>query len=437
MPSARLDTSLDAADPTPGSADSVRGVDKTFLRRLGAIVVAAMAWRLLYVHLELPIRVISDENWFVYEARVMFTNHPWTTFFYPVEPSALHGPLTSLIVSPFAWLFPHATVGLRNVIAVLGSLTVAVLGFAGYELGGPKVGLLAAGIVAVLPDFWIRDGLVVSEPVATFFVALASLVAIRAWHRFRIWHPIMMGALAGLVCLARPEASLAIIVIALLLCLRRGMRTSLISIGLVVTAAAIVLAPWFAYNQGRFKDTVFVSNNLGITLAGANCTRTYYNPAIMGYDSSTCWNRAYNRARKKSLDESVQSKIMRTEALHFIEHHLDRVPLVVVMREAWFLGVYRPGWSVAVGVSNGQPRWATWMQAISFYLVFPAAMWLWWRNRRRKWPHWIFGALIVCSFLVAAAFVGHWRYRVTLDVGMVLVLALGLGAGPRSETEAA
>lgn len=438
MPSARLDAAA-VASPDGESEAQRPHLDRVFFRRLSAIVLAAMAWRLVYVHLELPIRLVSDEYWFVYEAHAMFTNHPWTSYFgVPVEPTALHGPLTSLIVSPFAWLFPHAHEGLRNVIAVLGSLTVGVLGLAGREVGGPKAGLIAAGIAAFLPDFWIRDGLVVSEPVATFVIALAALVALKAWRQFRPWHPIALGCLAGLACLARPETSLAVFVFALALCLRRGLRRSVISVALVLAFAAAVVAPWFAYNEGRFKDTVLISNNLGITLAGANCTRTYYYAEIMGYDSSKCWNRAYDRARKLSPDESVQSSLMRTEALHFIEHHLDRLPLVMVMREAWFLGVYRPGWSVSVGASNGQPRWATWMQAISFYFVFPLAMWLWWRNRKRRWPHWIFGTLIACSFLVAALFVGHWRYRVTLDVGVVLILALSLSApkGPLADRRA-
>ncbi len=432
----------EAPSAATSDPDAVEGDERRrFWVRLGAIVAAALAWRLAYVQLEAPMRFLSDEHWFVYEAHALFTGHPWTTYFFPVEPTALHGPLTSLLVAPFAWLFPHVNEGLRNVIAVLGSLTVGVLGLAGREAGGPRAGLVAAGIAAAFPDFWIRDGLVVSEPVAALFVALAALVALRAWRRFRTWHAVALGGIGGLVCLARPEAALAVVAIGLgVSAAHRGWRLGLRNAALVLVSMAVVLAPWFAYNQGRFKDTVLVSNNLGITLAGANCQRTYYDAVIMGYDSAKCWGRAYAHARTVSPDESVQSAVMRKEAQSFISHHLARLPLVMAMREAWFLGVYRPGWSVAVGVANGQTAWATWSQAIAFYAAFPAGMVLWWRNRRRRWPHWILGTLAACSFVVAALFVGHWRYRVTLDVGLVLMLALGFAGSsadrPRGSTDA-
>jgi hypothetical protein len=115
---------------------------------------------------------------------------------------------------------------------------------------------------------------------------------------------------------------------------------------------------------------------------------------------------------------------MRKEAQSFVLHHLDRVPLVMAMREVWFLGLYRPGWVVYASTKSDQPAWATWTQAFAFYVVFASAMAAWWLMRRRRWPHWLLGLLVANSFVVTAIFVGHWRYRITLDVGVVLVLAL-------------
>jgi hypothetical protein len=233
-----------------------------------------------------------------------------------------------------------------------------------------------------------------------------------------------LGALAGLVCLARPEIVLAILVIAVVVIVRSVPGRRVVHLALVAVALVAVIAPWTIYNEGRFKDSVLLTNNLGITLAGANCPRTYYDSSIMGYDSPACWNAAYAAAAKRSSDESVQSSIMRSQAETYVLHHLDRVPLVLVMREAWFLGLYRPGWVVQIGTAGGQPAWATWVQDVVFYVVFAAAMAAWWVNRRRRWWNWAFGVLIVNSFVIAALFVGHWRYRITLDVGVVLLLAL-------------
>jgi hypothetical protein len=240
----------------------------------------------------------------------------------------------------------------------------------------------------------------------------------------------------GLVCLARPEIVLAIFVVAGVVIFRRTTVRPWLHALVVVVGAIVVISPWWIYNAGRFHDTVDLTNNLGITLAGANCQRTYYDISIMGYDSPACWNAAYDRAKKVSGDESVQSKLMREEAQTYVLHHLDRVPLVMAMREVWFLGLYRPGWVVQVGTAGGQPAWATWCQAISFWFILPAAMAAWWLNRKRRWPHWMFGVLIVNSFAVAALFVGHWRYRITLDVAVVLLLALAGDAWWCSRTPA-
>jgi 4-amino-4-deoxy-L-arabinose transferase-like glycosyltransferase len=409
-----------------------------FAQRLAAIAVVALVWRLIYVRLELPYAQLTDEAWYIGEAHLLFGPHAWTSIFTGLA-TAQHGPLASILVAPFAWLFPHATVGLRNVMAVLGTGTVVVLGLAGREVGGDRTGLIAAGVAAVFPDFWIRDGLVVSEPVAALLVAIAVWVALRALRRQRYWHSVVLGLLAGLVCLARTEIVLAVFVLAVCLILRRSTPRKLVHLALVAVATVAVISPWWIYNEGRFNDTVFLTNNLGITLAGANCPRTFYDTSIMGYDSPACWTAAYNAAAAKSSDESVQSSIMRDGATSYVAHHLDRVPLVMAMREVWFLGLYRPGWVVHIGTQGGQPAWATWSQAVAFYLLFPAALALWWRNRKEPWPHWIFGVLIVNSFFIAALFVGHWRYRITLDVGVVLVLALGIDrwlarrAAPRSE----
>lgn len=416
------------AVPSRPLALTSRVTRSSFGLRLAIIALAALAWRLAYVRLELPYNVLTDEAWYIGMARELFGAHPWTSIFPPAGPTAQHGPLTSILVAPFAWLFPHALAGLRNVMAFVGTATVVMMGVTARKLGGDVAGLAAAAITAVFPDFWIRDGLVVSEPVAALIVVVAVWVALCARERPTAVRALALGALAGLVCLARPEMVLAVIVIAAVVILRGVPGRRLAHLALVVVAALCVLAPWVAYNAGRFQDSVLLTNNLGITLVGANCPRTYYDTSIMGYDSPACWNAAQKAASAQSPDESVQSSIMRHQATSFITHHLDRVPLVMVMREAWFLGLYRPGWVVHMGTLGGQPAWATWTQDVAFYVVFAAAMALWWRDRRRRWPHWMLGVLIVNSFVVAAVFVGHWRYRITLDVGVVLILALGIAA---------
>lgn len=127
-----------SADAVPRPWDRARTIVRLspFGRRLAIVALAALAWRLAYVQLELPYNVLTDEAWYIGQAHSLFGVHPWTSIFDPAVASAQHGPLTSILVAPFAWLFPHALAGLRNVMAVLGTCTVVMMGLTGKKLGG-------------------------------------------------------------------------------------------------------------------------------------------------------------------------------------------------------------------------------------------------------------------------------------------------------------
>lgn len=396
-----------------------------FAKRLAVIVAIALLWRLLYVQLEIKVTLLTDEEWYIAMARQMFTSQRFDNIFNGL-PTAQHGPLTSLLLAPFAWLFPHSIDGLRNVMPFVGAGSVTFLGLSAKEVGGERAGLIAAGLAAILPDLWIRDGLVVSEPLSILLVAICVFVALRSKRSFGWTEAFVMGLTCGLVALTRAELAPLLFGITLVTIVRRAPKKALSRGALALVAVLMTLAPWFVFNQSRFARTVTLTNNLGITLAGANCNRTYYNWAIIGYDSQVCWNRAQDQANKISSDESVQSAYMRHLGISYAVNHASRWPVVAVMRVAWFMGLYRPGWVVTMGTYGGQPAWATWLQVITFYILFPASMALWWINRRRAWPHALLASLVLYSFLVVVLFVGHWRYRVSLDVAMVLIVGLGI-----------
>jgi 4-amino-4-deoxy-L-arabinose transferase-like glycosyltransferase len=409
----------------------------SFTVKLVIIAIGALIWRIVYIKLELGFQTLTDEAWYVGQAHNLFGAHPWTSIFDYNIPTAQHGPLTSIVMAPVAWLFPHATVSMRFVMAVIGSVTVFVCGLAAREIGGERAGLFGGVIAAVMPDLWIRDGLVVSEPLAALLVVSSIWLIVRSKRQLSYRILAALGALCGLMALTRAEETPARVVIVLVACLKFTNMTQWrlwaprVAVALMVGAG--IVAPWSWYNSSRFADSVLISNNIGTTLVGANCPDTYFGSALIGYDSLNCEFAAQRAAAKISTDESVQSSILRRQAEHFVRQHLSRIPQVVVMRELWFLGAYRPGWVVHIGTLGGQPAWATWLQAVSFYGLLPLALWSWWRVRRRKLPHWLLGILTINSFVVVAVFVGHWRYRVTLDIAMILLLSLGFQKNKVSE----
>jgi hypothetical protein len=197
---------------------------------------------------------------------------------------------------------------------------------------------------------------------------------------------------------------------------------------IAIVVSGVVIAPWVAFNATRFESNVLLTNNLGITLAGTNCHAVYYDSRYIGYDAPQCWMDAAAKARSVSSDEAMQSHVMTSIALDYARANASRIPLIIAMREAWLAGIYRPSYVVSTSVLEGQPRWATWMQLVSFWLLAVAALVLSSRDRtggRRHLNPLRTPILLYCLFTIAlvAVFVGHWRYRSSLDIALVLIVA--------------
>jgi 4-amino-4-deoxy-L-arabinose transferase-like glycosyltransferase len=409
---------------------------QSFRFRVGLIALLGLIWRLAYVNLEQPYRILTDEAWYVTQAHRLFSAHPFTSLFDYSLPTAQHGPLISILVSPFAWLFPDATAGLRFLIPFIGVFTI--LGFAvlGRQLVSERCGVIAAAVAALLPDFWVRDGLVASESLSVALLVWLLVLLHSFLREPRLRTSIALGLLVGALTLTRAEcAGLCLILLGFLVWkLRSQWRTAVRHCAVVVLISATVVAPWVAFNSSRFESTVLLTNNLGITLAGANCHAAYYDGRYIGYDTPTCWDAAHAKALAVSTDESVQSAFMKSMAVDYVRANITRIPLVMTMREAWLVGMYRPSYVVFMSSLGGQPRWATWMQMLGFWILAGAALTL--SFVKRRGPKRILDPLrtpvvlyILFTLALAAVFVGHWRYRSTLDIALVLIIASRLSMG--------
>lgn len=417
-----------------------------FAGPLGLIAIVGFAWRVFYT-LALEPRfkpmVFADEAWYVAQAHRLFGAHPFSQVanqnylrIDPTLPSAQHGPLASLLLAPLAQL-THSVTVLRLQNVALGTLVIVVVGLLGRQVAGARVGLIAAGLAALDPGLWIRDGIAASEPLAELLVATTLLLAFRYLSAASWWRAAGLGLVLGLAVLARPELMLFAVLVGapvLLLGSWRGSSSDTQPwarrLGAPVLAAAVALAtlsPWLAYNHGRFDSSVTLTDNLGTTLVGANCDAGFYG-RLAGYDDFFCWAASYKRAVKQTTDEAKQSQLMRADAMGYLHQHWGRLVVVMPMREAWLLGLRSPSWVVEQSTYIGQPRWATWSQAVSFWFILAltavgaiAAK----RRRITTWPLWM---SVASMLLVAAAFVGHWRYRVSAEVALLVLAAIGLNA---------
>jgi hypothetical protein len=413
----------------------------SYRRALALITFIAFVWREIYVMLELPMQKVTDEFWYVMMAHRFFTSKAWTCVnCHHPAPTASHGPLTSTLMAPVAWLFPNAMPSLRVLIPVIGALTVIGVATLAKRVHSPRAGLIAAVLAAIYPGLWIRDGLVVSEPFAMCALAWLLVSIVSWWQRPSYWWAAAVGLCAGAIALTRAELLLWAL-LAIFLGWRATRQWRLLPHVIVMVALIVVsISPWIAYNNGRFSKPVYLSTNLGMTLAGANCHLTYYDGRYFGYDAWACALASENSV-ESIRDESEKSSVMTHQATTYISAHLSRLPFVMVGREMWFFGLYRPNAVVGISQLASQPQWATWMQAGGAWILYPIFLMVMWKRRRltdatsRLFARITLMTLAFALFL-AALFVGHWRYRLGLDVVVLVTVALWLADRSRGAEQA-
>lgn len=429
------------SSPTPSVAR--RRFDLGFARQTWLVGLFALIVRLALGRFEPlpPTRITAyqphgplaaDETWYVHVAHSLLQGKGFTL---GGQQTALHGPLTVLLLVPATLLEPHGYTLQRATMSLLGALSVVVLGFVARELAGPRAGLIAAVIAALYPGLWVNDLIATSETPAILLLCLVALLSLRARRAASPLWFVLAGAGIGLLALDRAE--LAVLGLALLAaCALPGAkargelrRVALWLLAAVVVAVAFV-TPWTIYNEARFHRTVLISNDLGQTLVGANCPQSYYGP-LTGYDGNTCFYPVLKRAEvalaHQPYNEAAYDSYFRHAAVSYALHHVSRWPVVAAMRELWLWSLWRPGWTVFMAtVYIGRPAWMTWAQIWGFWLLAPVAILGLFAARRRRVEVRVPAIMIAFTAAIGLLVVGHLRYRIPAEVAVVLLAAVAI-----------
>jgi len=308
---------------------------------------------------------------------------------------------------------------------VIGAAAVVAAGAAGRRIAGPKVGLIAAFLVAVYPNIWMSDELGLSECLSPLLVALILLAAYRFWARPRWSSAVTLGVAMGLATLARDELALLVpfILVPLALLAKLSWRRRLALAGTGTLVALVVVAPWVGFNMSRFQKPVFISNGFGITLASANCDTTY-SGSFEGYWSLKCALAAHV---DPNADESVRDARQRAHALHYIRTHEGRLLPVELARMGRAFGAFHPMWQIRLDayIETRPYHWAV-TGLVMYYALAALAVGGTVVLRRRRtlvFPLWAVGLDVVASVLVTF---GQTRYRTTFEVCLVLLASVQL-----------
>ena len=307
--------------------------DRRWLVALGLVAIAGLALRVAYVLItKNPRHLGGDDFYYHHGANLLvdgrgFVDPIQLLQFHRSTPGATHPPGYIVALALPSLLRLRSVLDHQMWSCIIGAGTIVVVGFAGKEIAGPRVGLAAAAIAAVYPNIWFYDSVVMSETLILFTTALTILIAYRFARQPSVRLAIGLGVSVGITALTRAESILLvpILLVPLALWLRGpAMRRRLQLLAISAGVTLVTIAPWVGYNLVRFEHPVYLSSNLELTLLSANCDQTYSGP-FLGFWAFQCGTR-FTPPRG---DASVQAAFYRRKVREYVSDHKSRVPVVV------------------------------------------------------------------------------------------------------------
>jgi len=406
-------------------------------------VIAGAGWllRVSFVMLGSRFDVAGgDQLYYSAQAIANVDGHWYRQPFATALPAAEHPPLTALFLTPITWVVrstDHILLAQRLAMTVVGALGVAAVGVLARDVarrsawreGADRVGSIAAAIAAVYANVWVNDGLLMSESLAFLLVTLVAIGVGRLWSgetKSTTRTSIATGVAVGLCALTRPELMVLVIVIpAVWVLVRRkiGFRDG-VTVALV---GLVVIAPWVAWNLGRFDEPVFLGTNDGVTMAGGNCDRTWF-------DDVGSWDLACALAVPVPVgsDASVASSRQREAGLRYVTAHLDRLPVVVAARLVRVSSLGFFGSSFDAAAVEGRPIAISWLGVAQYWVLVGFAL-IGFRYLPR-FDRWMFLVPIVLVLGVAAIANAYVRLRIPAEMGLVVTAAIGIETMIRRRT---
>jgi 4-amino-4-deoxy-L-arabinose transferase-like glycosyltransferase len=310
--------------------------------------------------------------------------------------------------------------------AVVGAVTVWLLGLMALYSAGPRAAVWAAGIGAVypplvsLPAYALSETLYSAVALATALVLQLAVDRSHADPRVRCGMvlAVLAGALAGAAALIRPAMLLYLpLAFAWLLVRRRPVLAVA-----AIAAALVTIAPWTLRNLRVHERFVLIASEGGVTFWTGNHPLARGEGDLAANPDLKRAELAFRRARPDLSPEALEPLYYREAFTWIAAHPLDWVQLLA--RKA-FYSVVPVGPSYAV--HSARYRVAS---VAPYLLVLPFAA----AGARRLWH----GArrpvavllLAASSILVGLVFLPQERFRMPVIDPVLILSAAALAGGP-------
>ncbi len=414
---------LDTPPPKP-SDDATRADRRTVLRTVAAIFALAVAVRVGYCVLAVDAdrgpAIAGNDDWQYDQFAVsLLAGRGMANL--TGEPSAQRLPGYPLLLAGVYAVFGHSYLAARLVHCLLGGVACVLL----YALAGRwfsrRVGLIAAGVLAVYPMHLWLAGELLSENLTVVGVLLVLLALDQVRRSDRVRHWMLVGALAGAVGLVHPITAGLVLVLAgmtVLWSLRTGggRWRSAVAMTLVL---AMPIAGWSVRNRlavGGFS----LSSLGGNTFLGANNVITATCPRYYGYWISE-WDVPGVREQFGHVrGEVARSRLFGQFALRWLWEHPHYWPRLAIFKLARFYGPLLADWRSRQGL----------VYLLSYGALLPliaAGLWVVWRRRGSVEGEAFRPAWVVLGYYTAMVVV-YWgapRFRLTIEPLLITLAAVG------------
>lgn len=169
------------------------------------------------------------------------------------------------------------TFGLSATVAragnvVLGAALVLPIFALGRTLGGARVGLLAAAIAALYPNFVAFSHYLWTETLYSLLICTGLALLASSAARRALWKSLTAGALFGAAALTREVGAVFPLFAAcwLLWLERSAWRRGLLHAGSFVVVVVLVALPWTLYINGRGEAFALLGRTTGMNLYVGN-----------------------------------------------------------------------------------------------------------------------------------------------------------------------
>lgn len=323
---------------------------------------------------------------------------------------------------------PQAVEPARISQAVVGTITVGLLGLVALEAFGPTVALIALGLGAIYPVLIELSAVLVAENLLTALVLAAIWAALRARRSLRPYGWLAAsGLFTGLAVLAHVNA--IVIVIPLMVAAWRT-RRGVLAPAVLVTATVLTLVPWLVRDAVTMHRFVPVSDENGITLVGTYNSASAHDPQVP-YRWRLYFSIPGEQAlsqRSHDLTEPELSDRLQTQAFNYISAH-PVSPLEVLYHNSRRMLELEgaSAWKISAS-SLDIPIPTARIGVFSFWILCLVAFAGAFTRLARRGPWWLWSAPVL--LWLSSAFVNGEtpRFREVVDPFLLLLAACAVAA---------